>query len=334
MTKELELSEVVSLFKNILSVRMENGGVRPLRFTEKQFARFEGNRDRMIRALSPAGVTLDFITDASSVSIGLLFDGYARPHASIDIMIDGAVTASVSVKRPMGEQISVIPIEGSGERRVTLLLPHTACYVIKSMVLENCTVLKKAEALSKRIISFGDSITQGMDALKPSSIFSATFGKFFKAEVLNLGVGGYVFDAELIDGDAEFKPDLITVAYGTNDWSLKNGENFRQGCTAFLKKLTEVYPGIPKIVITPFWRLDGDEKNGAGTLQEAGKQIKSCAEVYSDIIVVDGYEVSPHMPEFYGDLYLHPSDEGFQRIAVNILCSLVSRKEIILFLQQ
>ena len=44
---------------------------------------------------------------------------------------------------------------------------------------------------------------------------------------------------------------------------------------------------------------------------EAGK--------YPNMTVVDGIKLTPHVPAFYSDLYLHPNDIGFSIYAKNLV---------------
>ena len=37
-----------------------------------------------------------------------------------------------------------------------------------------------------------------------------------------------------------------------------------------------------------------------------------------DIIVVSGWNLVPHLPEFFEDEYLHPNDQGFSLYAENL----------------
>ena len=138
--------------------------------------------------------------------------------------------------------------------------------------------------------------------------------------LLNQGVGGYKFIAESLDPEIPYKPDLITVAYGTNDWSsIENLEILKKNCFEYISKLTDIFPETKIAVITPLWRADMKEVKAMGTLCEACDAIKSVCSEFRQIYVLNGFELAPHIPEFYGDRKLHPSGEGFLYMAMNIL---------------
>ena len=72
--------------------------------------------------------------------------------------------------------------------------------------------------MKKRILCFGDSISQGYDALYPSNQYTPQLAKLLDAEEYNKAIGGEIFRPELALARDDFEPEYITVAYGTNDW--------------------------------------------------------------------------------------------------------------------
>ena len=38
--------------------------------------------------------------------------------------------------------------------------------------------------------------------------------RFFEMDLLNQGVGGYIFNARSLDEEISYQPDVVTVAYG------------------------------------------------------------------------------------------------------------------------
>ena len=65
-----------------------------------------------------------------------------------------------------------------------------------------------------KMISFGDSITHGYDAIYPSLSYASQLAQNLDAEQLNKGIGGDIFFPALLDEKDAFEPDFITVAYG------------------------------------------------------------------------------------------------------------------------
>ena len=80
------------------------------------------------------------------------------------------------------------------------------------------------------------------------------------ADLTNKGIGGDMVFPELVCEREANMPDLITVAYGTNDWGCRTQDEFLKKYTLFMQKLTEMYPKIPIYAITPVWRADWNKK--------------------------------------------------------------------------
>ena len=84
-------------------------------------------------------------------------------------------------------------------------------------------------------MAYGDSITQGYTALSPSLTYVNLVGDALNADVYDLGIGGEVFEPLMIDEAYPVKADLVTVAYGTNDWSHVPSEEDKQRRKNFLR---------------------------------------------------------------------------------------------------
>jgi hypothetical protein len=164
----------------------------------------------------------------------------------------------------------------------------------------------------KKLLCFGDSITQGYDTLYPSAKYATQLAKLLDAEERNKGVGGEIFFPELAKTKEDYEPDFITVAYGTNDWNKTNLEVFRSNCTEFFKNLCENYPNAKIYAITPIWRKDYQELSQLGEFTLLEQVIRAVTEPYANITLIPGLELVPHNEKLYADTKaLHPRDEGF-----------------------
>jgi hypothetical protein len=167
------------------------------------------------------------------------------------------------------------------------------------------------------LYAFGDSITQGFIAGKPSFCYVAQLAELLGANMLNQGIGGAMFDPSVLD-DLEnlAAPDLITVAYGTNDWaSNQSYDRIKKQITLFFERLHNLYPDVPTYVLTPIWRIDIKEPQKGGTFACISQLIRDIAGAYSSTRLIDGIEISPHNTSFYADGSLHPNMAGFSYIA-------------------
>ena len=199
----------------------------------------------------------------------------------------------------------------AGEHRLTVWFPCLTAAVISNVTASDGASFRPA-SYSRRMICFGDSISQGYDALYPMLCYTNRLADHFDAYMLNLAIGGEKFVPGLLSREfaGAFRPDIITVAYGTNDWSGFDRDTFFRRCDGFLEKLAEYYPDSERFVITPLWRADRDRITKFGSFDEAVGYIADKAAACGHH-VIDGYGFLPHYPGFFSDLRLHPNDLGY-----------------------
>lgn len=314
-------------FKNCLSIKRTEEGIIPLRFTEKQLTAYEGVPVRKLRSLCPSGICFELMTDADSIKINYTVKGHARDWDYFDLWVNDEMVDCIGARPIQGVQKEVcftIPASADPLKKVTLYLPHVAELVITDIELPGNAAAEPTEAFSKNLLCLGDSITQGMDALHPSGTYPALLSRWFGMNLLNQGVGGYVFNADSLDLNLPYQPDMITVAYGTNDWgSCASPEEFRENCSKFLADLTAQFADVRIFVITPFWRKDLNETRNSGSFFDICNTIVELCGSYPAITVIDGMKAIPHMSEYFGDQKLHPTDAGFQHIAAFIAKSIL-----------
>ena len=83
----------------------------------------------------------------------------------------------------------------------------------------------------------------------------------------------------------------------------------------FFQRLSEVYPNIPTIVITPIWR--GDRPECDELILDMKEYLnKTCAN-YKNVVVIDGYQLIPHIEYYFLDK-LHPNGLGMEVYGRNL----------------
>ena len=110
---------------------------------------------------------------------------------------------------------------------------------------------------------------------------------------------------------------MVIVAFGTNDWGHDTLENYAQKFGLFFDKLIEKYGEKKIFAISPLWRADKNSRRGGIDFDEHCLTVKKAASS-RDIIVVEGENMVPHIPEFFSDGYLHPNALGFGIYAENL----------------
>ena len=206
-----------------------------------------------------------------------------------------------------------------------------------------------------KINFLGDSITQGVGASSPETVYHAVLKREAKlAEARNYGISGTRFAIQkgteerpkadyvdinssserfhMMDDDA----DVVVVFGGTNDYghgdaplggfSDRTPDTFYGACHYLFSGLIKKYLGKQIVIMTPLHRT-GEYKNtgsqktvGVGTLKEYVNIIREVAEYYS-LPVLDLYASSglqpevPEIKEMYIPDGLHPNDNGNAVIA-------------------
>jgi len=207
------------------------------------------------------------------------------------------------------------------KQKIAIFLPHLVDVRIKAIEIEDGSVVEEyySETEQKRtLLCLGDSITQGMTAKNPSSAYPVQLSKMLGMKMINHGVGGYVFNEKSLDEKMDIKPDIITVAYGINDWYKYNCiDYFREMCNNFFNKLTTIYPEAKIFTITPIWCSSEGEVKTMGYLFEIRKVIEQIACSFKAVHVVDGLKMVPNMPDYFVD-GVHPNDLGFMHYSMNL----------------
>jgi len=317
----LGYDEFQALTFGALQWEMTSEGVRFHRFSKKEEAWLDLNESFAIRSRSGAGIRLDFETDAKQLRFHASFSrGSSRKWGFFDFDIDGVPaahggSADIDAEPQCDFEVG---LDGTAHR-CTLHFPQLACAVLRDFELEGATFVKPW-TYRRRIFFYGDSITQGYDAVHPELTYASLVAAEFEADMRNAAIGGATFPPELVRlAPAGPKPDLIVSAYGTNDWSKSPREVFIRQARNFFTVLSEVYPGVPVAALLPIWRKDSDRVTPAGTFAEARRIVTETASYHPLAQIIPGDGLVPHLSEFFADGRLHPDDLGFSFYARNLI---------------
>ena len=200
---------------------------------------------------------------------------------------------------------------GSGSKKIRVVFPWSVATEIVNMELVDSSYIKPINK-EKSVIFYGDSILNGYDSLYTSNAMFARLAHEFGMESFNKSIGGEVYCPELVHRGSDLSPELIVVAYGTNDWTKKEQPDFVKRCEAFFEHLIHKYPSAHICAITPIWGKDFEEKHNFGSFSDVEKEIKNICSKQGGITVISGWNMVPHSENYYADLRLHPNDKGFE----------------------
>lgn len=324
----LTFEQIKEITKGATRVEEDHGAYRFYRFTEAQTevyrkaAELDPTKNHFYtKTHATSGVRLAFCTDSRSLRFDfeILSGGSSRTFAGFDLYQDGLMTGHSNVEHTHIKSGHIDFPLSEGEKTVELYLPWSAITMLKNVELDDGAKVKSA-LRGRTMICFGDSITQGYDAAYPSMSYACRIARLLDADEVNKGIGGEIFNPPLSAQPDSVTPDLITVAYGTNDWSKCTREELFQNAKTFYTNLSHLYPTVPIFAITPICRLSGNRSNtpfGSPCIN-VDAVIQEACEGLANVTPINGWRLTPGVKDFYADQWLHPNDLGFGVYAANL----------------
>lgn len=296
---------------------VEGGWLRAFQHTQEQVAWFKQRMDFYYdRSMASTSKTFEFTTDADSVSFDykviwkgspdsfeLYTEGLLNQIFYIkDLMDTGTLTFDLSAHRE--------GIYGDKKKKVVIYLPADATVLVKNFTINGTYEPAKKDA---KVLWLGDSITQGYGPLRSSQTYVSVANRLLNWDIINQGIGGYVYDRGSLLEMSGYKPEKLVIALGTNQY----GDLDMKMVKEYYPRLFELYgKDIPTLVITPLWR--GDNMAGVPTLVKFCDNLKEILAEYPNIKVVDGFTLVPHLGEYYLD-NLHPNCLGCEVYGRNLV---------------
>lgn len=317
------------------AVRVEDFGdyINFFRFTKEQEDFYEGYNDAFYKkSFATAGVRLAFVTDSEILNIkGAISSVFAstRRYYSFDVTVDGKYIGSIDnygdtvfegnyskIELPLDDFDKTIDL-GRGTKTVEIYFPYTVRVNLKEVNLSDGSMVEPTPKKEK-LLMFGDSITQGYDSLRNIHHYTSQLGDALGMEIVNKGIGGEVFKPELAKCPEPYDPKIVTVAYGTNDWSKRTREEFEINCREFYKTVSELYPNAKIFGITPPWNKNFDNTSKPMTFSELADKIEELTSDLENVTIIRGDDLIPHDEGYFGDLFVHPSNDGFDSYFKNL----------------
>lgn len=287
----------------------EDGWLQAFQYTEAQMEYFRSAFDFWYdRCMATTAKTLEMTTDARAVSFEyrIIWEG---SQDSFELAVDNQIAEIRYVKD--------LPKEGKldwnlpdGEKNVVIYLPADATVLIR-----NCEVDGSFSPARKneKVLWLGDSITQGFGPLRSAQTYVSVANRLLNYDIINQGIGGYVYDKKSLMKMDGYTPDKIIVALGTNQFGCETMRDVEE----YYETLISIYgTEIPILCVTPLWR--GDVPDGFPTLARFCENVKAIAGRYPNVKIVDGFKLVPHLPEYFLD-NLHPNQLGAETYGRNLV---------------
>lgn len=336
---DLTLNQIKEIVTGAPRIEETVDGISFYRFTKEQDEMYkERSADFHNKSLGSAGIKLLFKTDSENLDLKITVSkGSSRKYFSVDVFSNGSPIGYLdnfsdvvlpeiytTADLPLGTFSKSFKLQ-AGTKTICIHLPWSVITVINKISLDDRAFIEAVKP-SKKLLAFGDSITHGYDALRPSNRYIRKLADALCAEEYNKAIGGEVFCPALATMPENFTPDYITVAYGTNDWSTKEEEIFIENCKDFYTNLSKLYPNSKIFAITPIWRKDYRDFRNFGDFMSVEENIKSLTANLNNVTVISGFDLVPEDEKYFADKYLHPTDRGFDFYAENLISKI--KKEL------
>lgn len=309
------------LYRNCLYVVEKEGYYKAERLSDKQKKAFKEKCERLsIETEYTSGVKIEFYSTTSSVEFDFKTDFCSQTYANFDVFINDEFEKSVSFENSDYSNYHFeFSTEVLGDKKISIYLPHSTSVMIKDFKIDEGSTIKNSEIKDKTILCFGDSITQGYRSIHPKNTYPMLLSKKLDMNLINQGVSGYVHDYKIFDEDNDIKVDIVTSAFGTNDWDkIDDIEEIKENIRLYFSKLNSLFFDIPVFIITPIWRGSYLNINKSGTFYDVISIIIKETEKYNNFNLIDGFELVPHNPTFFDENTLHPNEECFKIYADNL----------------
>ncbi len=308
-SKTLTMEELKKIYFGAYLFVEKDGFLQAFQYSQAQMEYFKRAFDFWYdRCMASTAKTLEFCTQAQNVSFDykIIWEG---SQDSFEAAVDGLITEIRYVKDLQKEGTLSFRLP-EGQKRVTIYLPADATVLIRSFRTD-------AEVISpvkrEKVLWLGDSITQGFGPLRSGATYVSVANRILDYDIINQGIGGYIYDKGSLMKMEGYIPNKIIVALGTNQYGSKTMKAIEQ----YYEKLMDIYGReIPVLCISPLWR--GDNPEGIPTLIRFCEKVKQIAGSYSNVRVVDGFKLVPHLPEYFLD-NLHPNALGAEVYGRNLV---------------
>ena len=258
------------------------------------------------RCSATTAKTFEMTTTATRISFAYKFI-WKGSEDTVEMYVNGLATGIRYVK-DMGEEGRLSFELEEGEKQVVIYLPADATILVKDLDI-NADFVPAAKG--EKVLWIGDSITQGYGPLRSSHTYVSVANRLLNYDVLNQGIGGYVYDKNTMVPMAGYRPDKIIIAMGTNQFGSKTMEAVEE----YYECLKRVYGDTPVLCVSPIWRGDCPEQYDV--FVRFCENVKRIAGQYSNVTVVDGFTLVPHLPEYFLD-QLHPNCLGMELYGRNL----------------
>lgn len=281
-------------------------------------------------AQSPSGGRIRFRTNSTTLAIRLEYPeppGMSNMHAfgqtGVDLYADGAyrdtAIADKDAKPGKTYDHTYYKEQPRAEREITLYLPLYSGVKVLGIGVDPQARIEHAKpfAISKPLVFYGTSITQGGCASRSGMSYQAVLGRMLNADFVNLGFSGNgLGEPELARAVADIDASVYVLDFAQNNPTV---ESLAQAYAPFIEAIRGKHAETPILVITPIYAAHESWSRDARLegMRELIRRVAAAKIAAGDrhIEIVEGTDL---LGPTRGDGLVdgtHPNDLGFQWMA-------------------
>lgn len=302
----LSVEQIKKLTVGAVGIEQTEDGICFYKMQKCQIEAFYALSDILgFRAKTTTGIRLDFETDSK------FFAFEVKSGSRFEYLIDGVYMGTVAIGDAKRVKMGL-----SAPCRVTLVFPSHDIGIIDNVELSDGASAVRHK-FDKKVLFIGDSITQGWNSGVDTLSYAYRTSFALNYDSIIQGVGGAYYHASTF-ADSGFDPDVVIVAYGTNDVNhFKTKDEMVEQLRLYLGKVKETYTSGKIYAISPIWVSGGSEEKRMGNLWECyaliADEIEKCG-----VELIQGLDLVPHERRCFAD-DLHPNADGFGEYAGNLV---------------
>jgi hypothetical protein len=280
-------------------------------------------------AMSPSGARIRFRTDSTALAVRLEYPSapnmnnmHAFGQTGVDLYTDGAYrsTAIADKDAKPGKVYEHVYFSERPRvwREVTLYLALYKPVKVLGVGVDREARLEKAAgfAVSKPVVFYGTSITQGGCASRSGMSYQAILGRLLNIDFVNLGFSGNgKGEPEVAEAVSQIDASCFVLDFAQNNGTVAS---LREVYGPFLDRLRKAHPDTPILAITPIFSTreasGGTEHEGMrGHIRQVVSQRIGAGD--RNLQLVEGTDLlGPSRSDGLVD-GSHPNDLGFEWMA-------------------
>jgi lysophospholipase L1-like esterase len=289
-------------------------------------------------ANNSAGISISFQTNSKRIKVNWVLAKYINLWNMTPVAINGLDMYGwknnhwqyVASAKPLSDTNSAVIVSNLDGAMHTfrIYLPLYAELKTIEIGVDAGSIIKKAGnkfVPQKKVVIYGSSITQGASASRPGMAYPSIISRNLNLETFNLGFSGTgKMEIEMADILGKMDADVYILDCVPNP----SPKQIRERAVPFIKRLRQLKPTVPVILVESIFREDGNWDTVKGNyVTNQNKEFRQAyeqliAEKFENLYYISNSDLIGNDHEATVD-GTHFTDLGFTRFAKHIEDALV-----------